>query len=67
MAQRKGKGRSTDRKQSEAQKPEPTPDGILVRYEGEQVHVAPVGKIKATELPVLLRQAAKVAEQGLGV
>jgi hypothetical protein len=42
-------------------------DGVLVRVDGNQRHIQSLGASKVTELPTLLRQAAKDVERELGI
>ena len=64
MAQRKRKSGSPKPQPAEVQTPI---DGVLVRVEDNQRHIQSLGALKVTELPTLLRQAAKDVERELGI
>jgi hypothetical protein len=44
-----------------------TPNGVLVVRGQEGYELTPLGDVKPTELPTVLRQAANAAETALGI
>jgi hypothetical protein len=58
-----GRGKTKRKRKPKAAEP----SGIIVSVEGDQMQVQVFGKTKGTEAPTLLKLAAKLAENQVGV
>ena len=63
MSKRKPKRKPKQGKPAKA----PAINGVLLERGEDGFNLTPLGDVKATELPTLLRQAAKAAETALGI